>query len=100
MTIIGWIICSLLLIGYFSFVIWALVLEMDILTQVNSRLSHDKQFPLVGNHRTWELWREYKILFPGGRLHSQSTRLWVAGFLCFLGAILTFYWFHLSVQVK
>jgi hypothetical protein len=99
MTIFAWIVCVLLLIGYFSFLIWALVLESDTLTQVNSRLPRDKQFPLMA-FWIFELWREYQILYPEGRLRRQSTLLWSASFFCFFAAIFTFYWFHLSFQVK
>jgi len=90
MTTIGWITFIVLLLGYFTFVIWGLVLDMDILTQVNARLPQDKQFPWIGSHRRFELRRQYKILFPEGKLHSQSTRLWLAGFLCLFAATAAF----------
>ena len=98
MMIVGWIVCGLLLIAYFSFVIWGLICGMDVLTQVNARLPREKQFPLIGNHRTWELWRQYKILYPDGRLHRQSVQFSIVGFLCLLAAFFTFHWFHLSIH--
>jgi hypothetical protein len=98
MTSIGWTLFVALSFGYLTFTLWAVVLEADILSAVNSRLPQDKQFPLIGNHRTFELWRQYKILFPDGRLHTQSTRLFIGGAVSLFGAILTFYWFHLSVR--
>jgi hypothetical protein len=47
MTAIGWAISVILLIGYLTLVIWSVVVGTDILTQVNSRLPQDKQFPLL-----------------------------------------------------
>jgi len=98
MNAIGWTLFVVLSLGYVTFILWAVVLEMDILTAVNSPLPQDKQFPLIGNHRQFELRRQYRILFPDGRLHVQSTGLFITGFAFLLGAILTFYWFHLSVR--
>jgi hypothetical protein len=47
MTAIGWAVSVILLIGYLTIVIWSVVVSMGILTQVNSRLPQDKQFPLL-----------------------------------------------------
>lgn len=98
MIILGWIIFVALLIGYFTCIIWAVVLDMDVLEEVNLRLPQNKQLPLIAGFRAWELWRQYGILFPQGRLLSRSRWLWAAGFFCLFGAIASFYWFHLSVR--
>jgi hypothetical protein len=47
MTAIGWAVSVILMIGYLTVVIWSVVLSMGILTQVNSRLPQDKQFPFL-----------------------------------------------------
>ncbi len=96
MIVLGWIVLVALLIGYFTCVICAVVLDMDILAAVNSRLPNDKQFPHIGRVRAWELWGQYKILFPEGTLLSRSRWLFVAAFLCLFSAIASFSWFHLS----
>jgi hypothetical protein len=41
MTVVGWILFVCLLLGYLTCIIWAVVLDMDILTEVNSRLPQD-----------------------------------------------------------
>ncbi|MGB2633734.1 MAG: hypothetical protein WAM58_07340 [Candidatus Acidiferrum sp.] len=97
MNILGWIIFVVLLIGYFTCLMWALVLDNDILTEVNSKLPQHKQFQLIG-FRRWELRSEYKILFPQGTLLTRSRWLWATSFLCFFTAIATLYWFHLSIR--
>jgi hypothetical protein len=76
MITLGWIVFVALLIGYFTCVIWAVVLDMDILTEVNARLPQDKQFPLIGRSRTWELWKQYKSSF-----RKAHYSVGVAGFL-------------------
>ena len=63
MMVFGWMTFTTLAIGYFTFLIWALVVDMDILTQSNSRLAPDEQFPLVGNTKAWELRQQYQALF-------------------------------------
>jgi len=98
MILLGWFIFVSLLIGYFTFIVWAVVLDMDILTQVNSLLPQGKQFPLIGRFRSWELWRQYRLLFPQGKLLIRSRWLLAAGFACLFGAIAAFSWFHLSVR--
>jgi hypothetical protein len=86
MTAIGWIAFCVLALGYFVFVIWAIMLDADILTEVNSRLPTDEQFPLILNStRSWELRRRYKAVFPDGKLHRRS--VWLAALLCAVGAI-------------
>jgi hypothetical protein len=70
MDILGWIIFVALLIGYFTGVMWAVVLDNDILTGVNSKLPLDRQFRLIG-YRGSELWDQYKILFPHGTLLTR-----------------------------
>src|ERR1700739_247560 len=97
MTILGWIICVVLLIGYFTFVIWALVLDLNLFNQVNSRLPEGKKLSFLGSGRSLDPWRQYKILFPAGKLHKRSLVLSVAGTVCLFGAIATAYLFHLSV---
>jgi len=47
MTAIFWAVSVILLIGYLALVIWFVVVSTDILTQVNSRLPQDRQFPLL-----------------------------------------------------
>jgi hypothetical protein len=47
MTAIFWAVSVILLIGYLTLVIWFVVVSTDILTQVNSRLPQDSQFPLL-----------------------------------------------------
>jgi hypothetical protein len=64
MTILKWVLFAILLVGYFTFPIWALVLDMDILARVNSRLPPDKQFALIGSWKYWDLRRPYNELFP------------------------------------
>jgi hypothetical protein len=98
MITLGWVIFVTLLIGYFTCIIWAVVLNMDILTEVNSRLPQDKQFPLIGRSRMHELYAQYKILFPQGKLLGRSRWLSAAAFLCLFGAIATLYAFHLSIR--
>ena len=98
MITLGWLIFSTLSIGYVTFVIWAIVLDQDILTEVNSRLPQDQQFPLLGRFRTRELEKQYRIFFPEGKLLSRSRWLFAAAFVCLFGAIATFSWFHLSVR--
>jgi len=98
MTTAGWIICVLLLIGYFTFVIWALVLELTLFALVNSRLPEDKQILFIGSLHWWEMRRQSRILFPDGNMASRCTRMWIASGICFLGAIATAYIFHLSVM--
>lgn len=99
MIVLGWFIFISLLIGYFACLILAITLDMDVLTQVNSVLPQDKQFPLIiGKLRSWELGRRYKALFPQGRLLARSRWLFGAAFACFFSAIGVFCWFHLSIR--
>ena len=97
MIVLGWIIFAALLIGYFTCTLWAVVLDMDVLTEVNSRLSKENQFPRIGSWHRWEIWRKYKILVPQGKLLTYSRLLFALAFACLLGAVATFSWFHLSV---
>jgi hypothetical protein len=94
---IGWIIFAVLLNGYLTCIIWAVVLDMDVLTEVNSRLSKENQFPLIGSWHSWQLRKQYKVLVPQGKLLTYSRLLFALAFACLLGAIATFSWFHLSV---
>jgi hypothetical protein len=98
MIILGWIIFVSFLIGYFSCLLWAITLDMDVLTEVNARLPQDKQFPLIGTFRNWELGRQYKVFFPQGRLLSRSRRLFAVAFFCLFGAMATICLFHLSLR--
>jgi hypothetical protein len=97
MIVLGWILFVALVIGYLTCAIWAVALDMDILTEVNSHFPQDQQFPLIG-FSSWELWKQYKILFPQGTLLVRSRWLFGAGFFCLLSAIATFCWFHLSIR--
>jgi hypothetical protein len=88
MSVIGWIAFCVLALGYFVFVIWAIVLDADILTEVNSRLPADERFPpILNSTRSWELRRRYKALFPDGKLHRRSIWLFLAALLCAVGAV-------------
>jgi hypothetical protein len=98
MIVLRWVVFVVLLTAYFACTIWAVVLDMDILTEVNSLLPQNKQFPLIGSYRTWELWKQYKLLFPSGKLLNRSRWLFAAAFVCLFGAIASFSWFHLSVR--
>ncbi len=60
--------------------------NFEILDRVNEKLPKEEQFALLGWHfsRSLGLWREYKRLYPEGRLLSKIrllTALSVAGFL-------------------
>jgi hypothetical protein len=86
MSVMSWIAFCVLALGYFVFVIWAITLDADILTEVNSRLPADEQFPLILTSKS-ELRRRYKTLFPGGKLHRRSIWLFLAALLCAVGAV-------------
>jgi hypothetical protein len=82
MMVLSWVVFAVLLIGQFAGIIWAVVFDMDKLTVANSRLPQDTQFPLIGRSPTWELWNQYKILFPEGTLLCRSRWCFAAACLC------------------
>lgn len=96
MTTVGWIICAALLIGYLAFGLWALAVQLDLHQKLTSHLPPNKQFPLFGDPRGLELYRQYKLLFPKGTLVKNFLVLLVASMLCLVGAIFTASIFHLS----
>jgi hypothetical protein len=88
MSAIGWIAFCVLALGYLVFVIWAIVLDANILTEANSRLPTDEQFPLILNStRSSELRRRYEALFPDGKLHRRSIWLPLAALVCAVRAV-------------
>ena len=62
---LDWIIFAAPMPGYFTFVIWVLLLQLDLFGQVNSNLPPHQQLPFLGGLRGIPVWRKYKTLFPG-----------------------------------
>jgi hypothetical protein len=64
------VICAFIA-GFFG--LWNALLEMEVLDLVNTKLPPEKQYPLLwGNHRYFELRREYKKMFPSGTLLQRA----------------------------
>ena len=97
MTLLGWIICTVLIVGAGVCGLWASVLTMEMTDKVNSRLSPKEHFPILfGNLRFWGLRREYRRLFPEGDLFGRVDRLIWLSALCFLLAIVSGLFFRLT----
>ena len=98
MSALGWIIFFALLAGGFAFLIAASAFEEEIRKQVNSRLPADKQYAFLSHNWRHEILRQYRTLFPEGKLRARSIQMWVACTLCFVGAAGIAHLFHLSIR--
>src|SRR5271166_1104008 len=98
MIALGWIIFFALLAGGFAFLIAASAFEEEIRKQVNSRLPADKQYAFLSHNWRHEILRQYRTLFPEGKLRARSIQMWVACTLCFVGAAGIAHLFHLSIR--
>jgi len=47
MTILGWIICAMMMAGASSCGVWNAILTMEMTDRVNQGLAPDKQFPVL-----------------------------------------------------
>jgi len=73
-------------------VLWAVVISLDRVEQVNSRLPADQQigftFGVIGPERHWRFEKEYERLFPDRKLRRKERILWLLGALALIGAFL------------
>jgi hypothetical protein len=70
-------------------VLWALVISLDRVNQVNERLPAEERigYPLgfFGPERNWRFEKEYERLFPDRRLRRKERILWLLGVLAMIG---------------
>ena len=68
--------------------LWAVVISLDRVEQVNARLTEGKQFEALGWWPTkrWRFEKEYERLFPDRALRRKERLLWLLGGLALLGA--------------
>jgi hypothetical protein len=69
-------------------ILWAVVISLDRVEQVNARLPKEKQFEAPGWWATkrWRFEKEYERLFPDRALRRKERLLWLLGALALLGA--------------
>jgi hypothetical protein len=71
-------------------VLWAVVISLDRVEQVNARLPAEEKigftFGFIGPERHWRFEKEYERLFPDRALRSKERLLWLLGGLALLGA--------------
>jgi hypothetical protein len=73
-------------------VLWAVVISLDRVEQVNSRLPAGQQigftFGFIGPERHWRFEKEYERLFTDRALRRKERILWTLGALSLFGAVL------------
>ena len=73
-------------------VLWAVVIGLDRVEQVNSRLPADQQigftFVVIGPERHWRFEKEYERLFPDRKVRRKERILWLLGALALIGVFL------------
>jgi hypothetical protein len=73
-------------------VLWAVVISLDRVEQVNSRLPADRQigftFGVIGPERHWRFEKEYERLFPDRKLRRKERILWLLGAFALIGVFL------------
>ncbi len=95
MTVLGWIICAVLMAGASSCGVWNAILTMEMTDKVNEGLAPDKQFPMFFQGlRYFVVRREYRYQFPEGNLLARTSRLSFAMFALFGGVIVVGYLFR------
>ena len=95
MTILGWIICAMMMAGASSCGVWNAILTMEKTDRVNQGLAPDKQFPVLAQGlRYFEVRREYRHQFPEGNLLARINRLTVAMFALIVGVVVVGYVFR------
>lgn len=71
------------------------LVSLEMVERVNERLTKDQQFELLGWYwpKVQRLWREYKMLYPGGSLLRRLRILGVLMFACLLTCVWAFGFF-------
>ena len=98
MTALGWIVSSVLVLGYLTFALWALILGLEMFSRVQSRLPVGRQLPWIGNARYGQLIRKYRELFPGENLDRKVRVLSLLAAMYLLGAVAAMTCFHLFTR--
>jgi hypothetical protein len=64
------------------------IMSIQMVEQVNAKLSKESQFVLLGWYapKTLRLFREYRRLYPGKALHLKVLSIYLVGLLCLLCA--------------
>jgi hypothetical protein len=72
-------------------ILWAVVISLDRVEQVNSRLPADQQiaftFGVIGPERHWRFEKEYERLFPDRTLRRKERMLWLLGAVSLAGMV-------------
>jgi hypothetical protein len=80
------VICAFIA-GFFG--LWNALLEMEVLDLVNTKLPPERHYPLIwGNHRYFELRREYKKMFPSGTPLQKADKVKMIAISIFFGGII------------
>jgi hypothetical protein len=76
---------AVVIVGSLSGLVGALV-NVAMIDKVNARLPKEQQFSYFGRsaQRMLRLWREYRRLFPDGKLHVVEGTLAAAALACVL----------------
>jgi len=73
-------------------ILWAVVISLDRVEQVNSRLPADQQigftFGVIGPERHWRFEKEYERFFPDRSLRRKERILWLLGAVFLAGLVL------------
>jgi hypothetical protein len=92
MTILMMVVAVLCFCAMVTCVLWAVVISLDRVEQVNARLPAEEKigftFGFIGPERHWRFEKEYERLFPDRALRRKERTLWVLAALSVIGAFL------------